>query len=306
MHMSIAVDPRRSDADRVGQPRQGSGHGPQERAVTLGDGRRMIVRATHGEGTPLVLLHGLLDSGLGWAWLAAHSERPFVAFDLPGFGLSDKPLGPRLDAYAGDVLATLDVLGVRRCVLVGHSFGGGIAAELADRDPARVASLVLLAPAGFGRVRLAEAVSLPGVRTLATRGLPPALAKPLLLTTSYFATESSDREADRLERVTRGAFSVVPGAQDATRAVVESGRSATALHRRRLRYAGPAHVLWGDRDRVVPSSHAVGVLFGLPQAVVEVWEGMGHNPQRERPQELARFVERAANGGVASQLPSAA
>jgi len=281
---------------------------PQQQAVWLADGRRIMVRASRGVGEPLVLLHGLLDSGLGWAWLAAHTQRPFIAFDLPGFGVSDKPLGPGLAAYARDVLATLDALSVERCVLVGHSFGGGIAAELVDREPERVAALVLIAPAGFGRIPLAEAVSLPGVRTLASRGLGLALAKPLVLTTTYFGADDNGRlpEAERLQRVARGAFSAVPGAREATRAVVESGRSSTALHRRRLRYGGPAHVLWGERDRVVPPSHVVGVLFGLPHAVVEVWEGMGHNPQRERPQELARFVERAANGGVSAPLSTAA
>jgi pimeloyl-ACP methyl ester carboxylesterase len=56
-------------------------------------------------------------------------------------------------------------------------------------------------------------------------------------------------------------------------------------------------VLWGERDALVPLSHAKAVKFALPQARVEVWRGMGHHPQRERPAELSRFVERHAARG---------
>lgn len=279
--------------------------GPYGRTVTLGDGRQIMVRSWSGVGEPLVLLHGLLDSGLGWTWLAEHSERPFVALDLPGFGFSDMPRHPRFDAYADDVIATLDALGIHRCVLVGHSFGGGIAAIVADRYPARVASLVLLAPAGFGRIRLAEAVSLPGVRNLTSRALPLALANSFVLTAAYVGVVTNRRlpDPEQIERVRRRALMATPGARDATNAVVTAGRSDTAMHRRRLRYEGPAHVLWGDRDRVVPPGHVDGVLLALPRAVVEVWEGMGHHPQRERPDDLAHFVERAARGARPTGVP---
>ena len=289
---------------RPGEPEIEEGPPPQ--SVTLADARRISVRVSDGAGEPLVLLHGLLDSALGWAWLAAHSDRPVIAVDLPGFGRSDMPRHPRLDAYADDVLATLDRLGVQRCVLVGHSFGGGIAAELADRAPARVATLVLLAPAGFGRIRLAEAVSLPGIRTIAARGLPPAVGNLRVVTTAYLGRAAMSQPVT--PRIARPAAAPAPGALHATDAVVTAGRSATAMHRRRLRYVGPAHVLWGDRDRVVPRSHVDGVLLGLPHAVVEVWAGMGHNPQRERRPELAAYLERAACGrGIdPADLPNAA
>ena len=51
--------------------------------------------------------------------------------------------------------------------------------------------------------------------------------------------------------------------------------------------------LWGDRDRLVPLSHRDGVITAFPHAQVSVWKKMGHHPQRERPSELAQFVEAA-------------
>src|SRR3954462_14653722 len=96
--------------------------------VSLHASRRMTVRAWPGEGEPLVLLHGLLDSSEGWESLVARTERPCVAIDLPGFGGSDLPERPRIDSYARDVAAALDRLALRDCTLVGHSLGGAVAA----------------------------------------------------------------------------------------------------------------------------------------------------------------------------------
>jgi hypothetical protein len=51
--------------------------------------------------------------------------------------------------------------------------------------------------------------------------------------------------------------------------------------------------LWGDRDRLVPLAHRDGVMTAFPQARVSVWKKMGHHAQRERPAELAHFIEAA-------------
>jgi pimeloyl-ACP methyl ester carboxylesterase len=63
---------------------------PETRYVELAEGRRMRVRRWPGRGTPLVMLHGLLDSSDGWDPLARATHRPSIAIDLPGFGHSDR------------------------------------------------------------------------------------------------------------------------------------------------------------------------------------------------------------------------
>lgn len=80
----------------------------------------------------------------------------------------------------------------------------------------------------------------------------------------------------------------------ATKAVVRAGVSRRAFSRRVVAYAGPVFVVWGTRDRVVPLGHFDAVRRALPQAQSEIWRGMGHHPQRERPVELAALVARAA------------
>ena len=135
-------------------------------AVALPDGRRVSIEYWRGQGAPLVLLHGLLDCAAGWRHLAQTMHRPCYALDLPGFGDSDCPTRNRISAYAEDVQAALAALDVHQFTLVGHSLGGAVATRLAERLRDDVTALVLMAPAGFGRIHVAEAIHLPGIRTV--------------------------------------------------------------------------------------------------------------------------------------------
>ncbi len=270
--------------------------------LTLRDGRRLRVRRWSGSGTPRLLIHGLLDSSEGWRSMAEACPRPQIAVDLPGFGGSDLPTRPCVYAYAEDVLEALTRLDVREAAVVGHSLGGAVAAALCDLAPQRVASLALLAPAGFGRIVLAEAVSVPGVRNVAEALLPMALRSRLMQDASYrvFVSAGNALPGDFSERLRRDTTALTAGAVMATRAVVAAGRAGDGLHRRRLAYHGPVSVLWGSRDRVVPPAHARAVSRALPQAELSSWDGMGHHPQHERPAQLVNFLHAACAAPVAA------
>ena len=86
------------------------------------------------------------------------TERELIAFDPPGAGLSQRPRGPcGCASWPRVVRELLDALGLERVDVLGYSFGGGLAQELARRAPDRVRRLVLCATgAGPGR-RPAEA-----------------------------------------------------------------------------------------------------------------------------------------------------
>jgi len=60
---------------------------------------------------------------------------------------------------------------------------------------------------------------------------------------------------------------------------------------RKVGFDGPVAALWGEHDALVPPNHLQALRRALPQAHVEVWRGMGHHPQRERPQQLDDFIE---------------
>jgi pimeloyl-ACP methyl ester carboxylesterase len=270
--------------------------------LRLSDGRVLCARRWPGAGgETLVLLHGLLDSSEGWSRLCERTPARVVAFDLPGFGYSDAPSQGSIDGYARDVAEGLALLGIDRFTLVGHSLGGAVAVALAEMMPTKVSALVLLAPAGFGRIHLAEAVSVPGLRNLVQVALPFALSSRLAVTASYVTMVTSGRAPDPalVDRVTSRGASLVDGAREGTRAVVDAGRSENAFHRRRVRFRGPVFAIWGDRDRLVPASHRHGVLKAFPKASIDVWRGMGHHPLHERFDDLLGVVERAQAAGCA-------
>src|SRR5439155_1509474 len=107
-----------------------------------------------GRGAPVVFLHGLGASMYAWRNnLGAVAAAGFrvIAFDNRGFGLSDKPPAPYDNAaYARLAIAFMDSLGLPDAVLVGHSMGGAIAAEVAIEHPPRVRGLILVGSAGLG------------------------------------------------------------------------------------------------------------------------------------------------------------
>jgi 3-oxoadipate enol-lactonase len=134
--------------------------------------------AVHGDGPPLVLLHGFSGNHLSWWQQVPAFEDSYrcLAPDGRGFGLSDDaPDGPGASAFVGDLEAVLDrVVGGDgdadadtddgRVALVGHSMSGWTAAAFATRHPDRVAALVLSgSPAGLlPRERHAELLAEAG------------------------------------------------------------------------------------------------------------------------------------------------
>lgn len=283
--------------------------GPDGRpgVVELADGRLLASRRWPGTGVPLVALHGLFDCSLGWKHVAAATRRPCVAFDLPGFGRSGMPAENRFASYAQDILCALDILGVGSFSLVGHSLGGSVAAELSEQASDRTLNLTLLAPAGFGPVPLAELLGGSALGRLVRLGVPLALSNPLSAAGIYMAVVSHGHLPERqlLGRLMRRAFSTAPGAFAANEATVAAARDPDGFVHRPVRYDGPVSVLWGTSDVLIPVSHAVRVCEALPQAKLTVWEGMGHHPQRERPEQLNDYLA-ATTSTQATPLSAAA
>jgi lipase len=100
------------------------------------------------DGQPLLCLHGITSHGIRFRRLAQERFGDFrvLALDLRGHGHSDWEPPWDLDTHVGDVIETMDSLGLGRIDIIGHSFGGRTALELAARHPERVSRLVLYDP----------------------------------------------------------------------------------------------------------------------------------------------------------------
>ena len=217
------------------------------------DGRPVRYRVT-GTGEPLVLVHGLSGSWRWWSPLlqALAVRRRVHVVDLPRFrrGLGGADLSTWLAHW-------LDAAALERVDLAGHSLGGLVAAELAARRHERTRRLVLVAPAGI-----------PCGRTMRAR------AGPLLGALNDIRASSAMVAAD--------AFRWGPSA---------IARGAVFVSHHDLRdelpaVRAPTLLVWGDRDRLVPTGIAAEWQRLLPTSRLARLS-CGHVPMLEASRELA-------------------
>jgi lipase len=147
-------------------------------SVPGGDLRVGVWEGTTDAAPTVLLIHGVTASHLSWPFVAERlPEVRVVAPDLRGRGRSNDLSGPAgLAAHARDMVAVLDVLGVERVVVVGHSMGAFVALVLGDLYPERVSRIVLVdgglpldLPANMGTDDIIRLVLGPTAERLAMR-----------------------------------------------------------------------------------------------------------------------------------------
>jgi len=120
---------------------------------------RLAATRWPGQGTPVVLLHGLSSQRRFWNLVVPSlAGLPLLAIDQRGHGGADRPQdGYAVHEVAADLAPALDAIGWSRAVLVGHSWGAAVAATFAAEHPERTLALVCLdggfvsPPVGFDR-----------------------------------------------------------------------------------------------------------------------------------------------------------
>jgi pimeloyl-ACP methyl ester carboxylesterase len=210
-----------------------------------------------GQGAPVVLVHGLSGSARWWARNIEPLARRFRVYvvDLVGFGNSRGPRRFVLSEASDYLVRWLDVLGVERAHVVGHSMGGFIAADLAADHPTRLDRLVLVDAAAlpFRRGPLGHVLDL--LRTV--RGLSLGFL-PLLVA----------------DAARTGPLTLWRAAKDLLTADLRAKLS---------RVQAPTLVVWGDRDVLVPLEDGRQLARLLPAGRLAVIPRAGHNPMWDRP-----------------------
>jgi pimeloyl-ACP methyl ester carboxylesterase len=233
-----------------------------------------------GSGPPLLFLHG----GDYWLQNRALLDRLAAQFRVvaprhPGFGSSPRPAWFRsVHDIAYLYLDLLDRLALDRPLVVGSSFGGWVALEMAVRDPGRIGRLVLIDALGVkfgGREQrdFADVYALPADevlrRTFADSAAAPDYAK---MSDGELEDIARDREATAL-------YGWKPYMHDPG--------LAPWLHR----IKPPALVLWGAEDGIAPPSHGERLAAALPNARFTAIASAGHYPQIEQPEAVADAIE---------------
>ena len=128
---------------------------PEARTVAIRD-LTMHYLDWRGDGAPMLALHGLASSGHWYRRMAPHlaADYRIVAPDQRGHGATTQaPSGYDWQTLAEDAVGLLDHLGIERAPVLGHSWGGHVASNLAMRFPDRVSRLVMI-DGGFQDGRL--------------------------------------------------------------------------------------------------------------------------------------------------------
>lgn len=253
-----------------------------------------------GDGPAILLIHGIAGSSKAWRDIMPTLAQRYtvIAPDLIGHGQSAKPVGDySLGAYASGMRDLLRVIDVPHATVVGQSFGGGVAMQLAYQHPEYCERLVLVDSGGLGREVswLLRFMTLPGSeylmpvlfpavirergndisRTLHSRGI--RMARIGEMWRSYASlTESANRQS--FIRTIRSVID--PG-----------GQTVNAMDRLYLAQDIPTLIVWGDCDTIIPVSHAYSAHEAITGSRLEIIEGSGHFPHVEAPDRFLAVLE---------------
>jgi pimeloyl-ACP methyl ester carboxylesterase len=244
----------------------------------------------------LVLLHGQPGSPADWQQLARRLPAGLqaVALDRPGYGAN--PLPPAgFAANARAVLDELDARGIQRCVLVGHSYGGGAALMAASLAPHRVEAVVLLAGVGPGCVngwdRLLAAPVVGPLCALVAWRLTPWIARARLAWAArrrgrplapdehvnWQVWAQAGREGSRLWRTFLAEQRALLRELDELTAAIPSVQA-------------PVLLLTDPEDRLVPLDTARRLAQSLPDARLRLVGSAGHHLPRRAPGAVADAI----------------
>jgi pimeloyl-ACP methyl ester carboxylesterase len=287
-------------------------HGTKHR-TTLAEGR-WIAAQVAGSGQTILLLHGIPGVGAVWSEVSRLLSARYrvVVPDLVGFGDSARADDIQTlwaDAQAAAVVALMDDLRIDEALVVGHDFGGPVAAHLVAQARRRVAGLVLASTNAFsdtpipfplsgilwpgvGRAWERMIFSAPSLRMMVKQGVGDRATK---LDPHLYV---GDREQARAIRIIFGS------------ALRDLASRYGPITQMLGRVDVPTRVVWGDRDPFFPVEQAHRTAELIRGAHTTVFPGAGHFLPEERPAELVEEVDRlwgdlkaaAADDTDASQL----
>ncbi len=187
-----------------------------------------------GKGKTLVFLHG---------WSKGISKEKYqelldllsknyhvIALDFPGFGKTDTPKTAwNIDDYSSFINSFLDKLKIKKCILLGHSFGGRITINIASQHNPKIEKIFLINSAGIERKSLKIKII-----SIVSKIIPSFIKKTLL-------TIFSSKDYKETDGVMRQIFKNVVNQN------LENLLSKINV---------PTHIIWGQNDNTTPLFHA--------------------------------------------------
>ncbi len=231
--------------------------------------------ATIGAKT-LVFLHGLGGSIESWdnnTGKLATKYRTF-AFDLPGFGLSDKPQRKyTVEFFSSFVIRAVHELNVGLPInIIGSSLGGQIAANITITNPNEVSKLILISPAGFTPKSFSGSPGLQKYVGIINSTSKAEIKKALSETTTV---QVRGKDVSMVQKRMS-----MPGAKDAFVSALKYSTTARRINIDKIK--SPTFVIWGKEDHVIPVRFVLPFLK-MKNCRLYLLENCGHRPHVEKP-----------------------
>lgn len=228
----------------------------------------------------VVLLHGLGTSSGTWVHVAPFfiKEHNVIAIDLPGFGFSELKGGRtffKIAEHCHAIENLVDHLALESFVLIGHSFGGWIAAQYASAHPQRIEQLILINTAGVYYRRIEE------LRRTFTINSVTELRH--LLSLMWY------RYPWHFKLFTRAILNDMINRK--VNEIVASIEPRDLLTEEFTRLNMPVSIIWGNEDRLIPQETVHAMCKMILHVHIHFLAQCGHVPQLERPRDLIDVLD---------------
>lgn len=223
-----------------------------------------------GQGKPVVLLHGFLETHQIWDHFSEQLSKEFrvISFDLPGFGKSTLPLKGSfsLSEIGSQIISCLQGLTNEKVSLIGHSLGGYVTLAMVEQEPERFSSFGLFHSTALAdsiekkesRSKTIEFVNRNGALAFTSNFIPPLFANP-------------DHEAVPFVKKI-----AIQTTQETVVSYLEAMRERPDRTKVLQSFNGPILFLAGSKDMVIPQESLNVQTEITKMGVLKVFEGVGH------------------------------
>lgn len=231
----------------------------------------------------ILLIHGLGASAERWEFVKPIFEKHYkvVVPDLPGFGLSDKPVVDYTpDFFTNFLEKFLNEINVEKTHVIGSSLGGQISAEFTAKHPEIVEKLVLVSSSGIMKH------STPALDAYVMAALYPnkETAHQAFKTMSA-STEVNEKIVDAfVERMH------LPNAKMAFMSTILGLKNAEILTAKLETIKSPSLIVWGNLDPVIPIEYAEAFVSSIQDCRFFQMDGSGHTPFVDNPEKFTEVV----------------
>jgi pimeloyl-ACP methyl ester carboxylesterase len=255
--------------------------------------------SVEGQGQTILLIHGFGATKFSWRFLIPDLAKRYktICIDLKGFGGSQKPKDEKysVNDHSSLITSFIKQMNLRNPILLGHSFGGGVALkttlDLMGDEAFQPKKLILIDSIGFHQrfplfIRLLRT---PLLGSLGLRFLPKEKQAAAILKLGYFDEKKipldAVKEYSKALKTPEGQYAIIETAkQILPKKLDEIIKSYSSIQI-------PTLIIWGEADKIVPLEVGERLNRAIPNSRLEKIKKSGHMPHEESPEKVLPLLK---------------